>query len=421
MEKNSYSFQRWYSGYIALLLFVFLLVPKFTAFALVLFLPLAIIGTKKHFFQFKINRLTILFFIAYGFYLTYCFFTRHPEIAVKYLEYKLSFLLIPVLFSFVPKEKMNVQFPIVGFLIGTVALLMNGMFNSYTCYSISASFFTCFTSSQFSPIHHPSYSSIFYTVSLFLVWYAYSQRFYWMKLWGALFLSLAYTLAILFCFSLAGLLFFFCAFAITLLVLVYYKWGRIVTLIMSVISPILLVVLFQTVPVLKQEFNGAKKYLDEYLINPAVFVQKKQYPMSGSEVRLVMWTASFQALLEYPFGVGTGNVDEVLAHKLIQLNQHELAKQALNPHNQYLQTGLEVGIIGLLAVLAPFVYALRFFKRSKNWLLLLVVGSLLFNMLFESMLQRQSGIVFFTLAVCMLVSCSETNFSNKRERLDLKK
>jgi Ca2+/Na+ antiporter len=83
-----------------------------------------------------------------------------------------------------------------------------------------------------------------------------------------------------------------------------------------------------------------------------------------------------------------------------------------------LQTGLEIGIFGLLALLAPFVFALRYFKRSNNWLLLLVVGSLLFNMLFESMLQRQSGIVFYTIATCFLVLYAENKKHTNNTHLE---
>jgi O-antigen ligase len=408
----------WYSGYLAFLLVVFLVLPKLTAFAIILFFPLAVIGLRKHYFQIKINRLAIMFFIAFGFYLMYCLFTRHPEIAIKSLEYKLSFLLIPLLFSFVPKEKMNVQLPIIGFLMGTIVLSINGVMHSMSCYATNPSIFACFTSSNFSPIHHPSYATVFYTVALFLVWFAYKSHYKWMKLWLALLLSGCYLLAIVFCFSLAGLLFFFLAVTITLSVLIYKKWGRAVTFILGVITTASIVVLFQSVSVLKNEFNGAKQYFDEYIDNPKAFVQNKKYPMSGSEVRLVMWTAAYKAFTNYPLGVGTGNTEEVLTTQLTNMNQKELAKQQLNPHNQYLQTGLEIGLIGLVAILAPFLFALQYFNRSKNWLLLLVVGSLLFNMLFESMLQRRSGIVFYTIATCMLVCYSENKKNAGNEQLE---
>lgn len=416
--ENSQSFQKWYNGYIALLLFIFLIVPKLTALVIILFVPIAIIGVKKQFFQFKINRIAILFFSAYGFYLFYCLFTRHADIAAKYLEYKLSFLLIPLLFSFVPKEKMNVKLPIIGFLLGSVALFINGLIHSFTCYTSTGSFFTCFTSSQFSPIHHPSYATVFYTVALFLVWYAYTKRFFWMNLWFAMLLSIVYLLGIVFCFSLAGLLFFSIVITIAFIVMVNKKWGKTVTLFMGIIVIASILVLFQTVSVLKNEFNGAKRYFVEYVENPKAFVQHKKYPMSGSEVRLVMWTASFQAFSNFPLGVGTGNVDEVLTTQLSQMNQRELAKQLYNPHNQYLQTGLEIGILGLIAVLAPFLAALSYIKQSNNWLLLLIVSALLFNMFFESMLQRQSGIVFFTLAICYLVLFTENKRQYNNELLD---
>lgn len=157
------------------------------------------------------------------------------------------------------------------------------------------------------------------------------------------------------------------------------------------------------VPQIEGEWNGAKWYADQYIKNPNEFIRTTKFPMSGSEQRLILWTVSWQEIKEHPLGAGTGNVDEVLGNRLRNLNQSELAALKLNPHNQFLQTGIEIGVIGLFFLLLIIGYSIYFAFKNRNWILLILVLNLAFNCLFESMLQRQSGIVFYTFWICMLV------------------
>ena len=117
-----------------------------------------------------------------------------------------------------------------------------------------------------------------------------------------------------------------------------------------------------------------------------------------------MWTASTLEILEHPFGVGTGNVDDFLKKRLLQLGQKNMLEEEYNPHNQFLQSTLEIGIIGLLVLVLLLFFVLKFAFIDSNWLLGILCLNLIFNALFESMLQRQSGIVFFTFWICFFVA-----------------
>ena len=70
-------------------------------------------------------------------------------------------------------------------------------------------------------------------------------------------------------------------------------------------------------------------------------------------------------------------------------------KQKLNAHNQYLQTALSIGFFGLIVLLIslflPFVDSFK----NGNFLLIIFLLIISFNFLFESMLERQSGVVFY--------------------------
>jgi O-antigen ligase len=112
--------------------------------------------------------------------------------------------------------------------------------------------------------------------------------------------------------------------------------------------------------------------------------------------------------MQYPLGVGTGNVDEVLGSKLRSMHLPNLAKQNYNPHNQYLQTGVEIGIVGLLLLIGMVLYLIRKGWRQRNWLILAITANFAINMLFESMLQRQSGIVFYAFILLLLSLYSDS-------------
>jgi O-antigen ligase len=131
--------------------------------------------------------------------------------------------------------------------------------------------------------------------------------------------------------------------------------------------------------------------------------------MQGNEARLVLWTIAFDIFMEHPMGVGLGNLEEMMHQRLVELGLNQQAALNYNPHNQYLQIAAELGIIGLLLFLGILLYGVVWAISSKNWLLTLVMLSLMFNCFFESMLQRQSGIVFYCFWICILTSVlSET-------------
>jgi O-antigen ligase len=79
----------------------------------------------------------------------------------------------------------------------------------------------------------------------------------------------------------------------------------------------------------------------------------------------------------------------------------EIAKIEYNSHNQFLQLAVEVGIFGLLCLLTLLVLLFRMGIRYKNELLIWIGLNFIFNAFFESMLQQQSGIVFYILSICI--------------------
>lgn len=402
METTDTPFQKWYAIYIGLLAAGMIVLPKLIVLLLVAFIPLLIIGLRKKELQFKINPMGIAFVALYLLYAIYTVFTRHPDWAARYMENKLSFIIFPFIFAFVPRQRLKPGIPVVLFIGACLYLFIAGLVHSSGCYFFTHQGPECFFTVFFSYIHHPSYASVFFTAALFLNWYMWHTQWLRWPLWLAVGLSFLFVLAIGMCMSLAGMLFLFMSAGIAILILVFRRYGRKIGWSMVVALPLLFLLLERYEPHLHGEVESARLFATEYAHDPAAFIRTKKYPMSGTEVRLVMWTASAQAVADFPLGVGTGNVDEVLTAYLRKMDQPELAKLEYNPHNQFLQTALETGWLGGFVLIAILLIGLLKARKQRNWLLLVLTSALLFNMLFESMLQRQSGIVFFSFWLCLL-------------------
>ena len=113
-------------------------------------------------------------------------------------------------------------------------------------------------------------------------------------------------------------------------------------------------------------------------------------------LRVLEWKASWHQLKSsWLFGVGTGDGQAALQEFYSNFSANT-AQLKYNSHNQYLQTGLELGAVGVLALLLCFFKP--FFGSSQPHhlqILLVVIFSVM--CITESMLARQKGVVFFTL------------------------
>lgn len=118
--------------------------------------------------------------------------------------------------------------------------------------------------------------------------------------------------------------------------------------------------------------------------------------------RLLTWNASILLIKEAPIlGYGIGDANQVLIQKYKELNYINNYKNKYNAHNQFLQTWLQTGIFGLIVLVIIFILLAMRMKRSPNEFSVFLI--LLISLLFESMLVRFNGIVFFSIIVSLLL------------------
>jgi hypothetical protein len=119
--------------------------------------------------------------------------------------------------------------------------------------------------------------------------------------------------------SLSGILFLFIVIGFYCLYRLKKSVNKLIFYASVLVLPLIGYFSITNIPQIEGEWHNAKWYADEYLKSPEAFVKSRVYPMSGTEVRIVMWTAAVKAIQKHPLGVGTGNVDEYLAKELNQV------------------------------------------------------------------------------------------------------
>jgi O-antigen ligase len=379
------------------------LTPKLVGLAFLILVGVLVYGFVKNELSFQLGTIPKLLIALYCAYLVGAYFTDHSDIAASYLENKLSFLLLPLILAGVPKSGLNLNMAKLALVFSVLLLTLLGLVNGFGAYSEKG--FRAFISTSFSSVHHPTYFCAYAFMALIFMYEKLKEQGLERKQKIRLILiGLVLILAQFLSMSLAGILLLANVLFVFLLVYSYRRYSLLQFSGIGLGFILTVFVVYKSTPNLQEQIRGP---LDEIAYNIR-YPESLDYGIdkyfTGDEVRLIMWHFSWKVFKQNPFGIGTGNVDEILGGKLYDSGYRELSKKNYNPHNQYLQTGIEIGVVGLGVFLAILSFALIKGVRSRNWLLIFLSLSLGLNCLIESMLQRQSGIVFYCFWLCLLAA-----------------
>ena len=399
-----FNYPRVYQWALMLLLAVWMFLPGLTGLFCLLFLVIVITGIVKKELTFKFNAILLGVSLFLPFYSLYAMNAIDPQEAMFGIEKKLSFVLFPLVFSFVPTFYLNKRFLENGFLISLFLMLFLcylGAFFNYEEHNYDAAYLF---SSHFSGLfHHPTYVSVFCALGIFMLfkrWEApMTMREHLFSAVGILFLL--YTHVHLE--SLSGLLFAVLLMACLVGYWLFKKQGWTVLVGVFTLGMLVSYLAFYFMPSLLNNVSDSVSFVSNYLKDPYAYTHLPRGEIRGNDARLILWTASAEILHEHPNGVGVGNLPATMEAKLLEYGQVNLAKEHLNPHNQFFHTAVETGWIGLLWLLGILISMLWYGWKYKQGILILVVCAFAFNSLFESMLERQSGIVFWLLWSCLFI------------------
>lgn len=191
-------------------------------------------------------------------------------------------------------------------------------------------------------------------------------------------------------------------FALSAILALFFIWFIAVLLLMRDVTPVKRVVVlflfvgcsfaggyaaFQVRPLKekifgKEDFNLERPYIGDW---------------NGVMIRRAIWTCAWDAVKDTPFyGNGTGDAEEKL-HLAYTKNKFALGMaNNFNAHNQYLESYLLHGAIGLAVLLAVHFVPLYHSLRRRNWLMALFISIMLLGYLSEAVLSVQKGVVFFS-------------------------
>lgn len=152
---------------------------------------------------------------------------------------------------------------------------------------------------------------------------------------------------------------------------------------------------------------------DQLLSSQFEVLQQDQFafdtPFNGLTIRLLLWRFGGEVMMEekaFVLGTGVGDAQDLLdqtivAHNLYHGNPDlgDTGYLGYNFHNQFVETWVQLGVVGLLLWLV--VLSLGWRSSIWNWnhpYLYFMLAVLAFSMI-ESLLERQHGIVFLALFI----------------------
>ncbi|MAO32779.1 MAG: hypothetical protein CL824_04660 [Crocinitomicaceae bacterium] len=382
-------------------------IPKITAIAGILFFSSFLYISIKKKLTFRLNRELLFFIVLYLLYIIGMLMSNDQSNFKHIIESKIVFLILPLVFSIGYHKSYNHKNIHLSIVLSIIAYSIYGIYNGLLWYfdnDISNPYFGtyyCFTRGILSPLTHPSYDAAYVFLGVLSTLSLYKNGH--LKKYISILILIFLSLKIMLLFSFSGILFYF----IFLLIMVFWyaknRWNLMAGF--SILSLLFLCIFFllNNVPMLKTDFNNAKNHSISYISDPQGFIEKSDKNPNGTVIRIIMWKVSYDLIKENPLGYGVGDAMYVTNSKLKKYGFDEMVKHDLNPHNQYLQIGLELGIFPLLIFIFGCLYLLVNAWKSKNHFLLFIVLNLIFNCCFESMLQRQSGIVFYTFFICLFL------------------
>jgi O-antigen ligase len=171
----------------------------------------------------------------------------------------------------------------------------------------------------------------------------------------------------------------------------------------SLIAKVLIILLIPVIFVLSYLATNLNLRMSQEIMDLRGRVTSGVTDWKNFNPRTRSWSSSIKLIRENPvFGVGLGSRDK-LTEEYRKQGYIPEADLRLNAHNQYLETQLAFGIIGTALLFwmlfAPLVVRKRFLFPGLIIPFVIIIS---ISMLFESILMRQWGIMFFVLFYCIL-------------------
>jgi O-antigen ligase len=101
-------------------------------------------------------------------------------------------------------------------------------------------------------------------------------------------------------------------------------------------------------------------------------------------------------------GVGTGDLHAALDDKYRKYGMTGALNSHLNAHSQYFQTFIVLGLPGILTLVLMLLVPAAGAVKTRTWPLFFFILLFAINILVESMLELEAGVLFFSFFYSLL-------------------
>jgi O-antigen ligase len=334
-----------------------------------------------------------LFFLVHVLSLLY---TQNIEQGLKGLQTKLSFILAPLLIlAAAPRyQKQASSKFMIAFLGGLLLACLWALGNAaLLAWQQGAWFYDLqdgfgrryyFTYTHLAkPIMHPGYFSTYLGFGIFgLFWlWPKTQRKGILVLTLFLFFGMLVLLQ-----GRINLVAFFTVFGFMALLRVFQNYARAWLVVLAVPFVLLGLIIWGASPDFKERYLQMPDF--DYAISGTEF--------NSATYRLAEWHCAVKAIQKKPFlGYGFGDHKEALMKAYAQEKFWEGLRLKFNAHNQFLETTLALGVLGLIFLLVLIGLYARLAWQQKNLVVLGSLGYFTLCMLTESMFARAWAVLLF--------------------------
>ncbi|MDC1244176.1 O-antigen ligase family protein [Crocinitomicaceae bacterium] len=337
------------------------------------------------------------------------FWTDNQIFGLSKIENKLSFILFPILFRF---SKINLNrrtiFSILlfGLFISLLFYESVGVYKSI--YYPVVEHYSYLTGAKFTVFMHRGYFSLYLIIGISVCIARILNK---KKLIIHLLLYAFFTLGLFQTLSKAGVLCFIVVHIIYIIHTIMNKWKTVKKKhIVFLLAVSMIAILFS----IKSVIVRIDKTI--YALNHIKLEDNNS--IESNQARLIMWNTSVKLIKDnFIYGTGTGDYNDELIKRNKRYQNLGVVSSELNSHNQFLNTFVQLGLIGFLVLSAIFYSYFRIAFKNRDLLIVIIGVSFLLNFLFESIIETQSGIILF----CILFICSTSSELRKDTLKTLKK
>ncbi|MFC2101225.1 O-antigen ligase family protein [Bacteroidota bacterium] len=324
------------------------------------------------------------------------------------IQVKMSLIVFPLIFATLPthlySDKTR-EFALKSFIAGCFLAILICLVIALIQYSNTGSkheFYYTFISFFL----HPSYFSMYLNVAIIIllnkIFLDKKSHTKFRKL-ILIFLICSFMIFNILLSSKAGIIGMLIMFAIMILYMVIWKKMFFKAVLLLLSASVFITIFLKILPFSTIRMNTVKEAVKK---EPA---RERDIAESSAE-RILVWGVSWEIIKEnFIFGVGTGDVKLEMINIYKKHDYKNAMKLRLNAHNQFLQTFIAIGLIGLLLLILNLILPLFYAFKKQDIIYVMFLILIIFNFLAESMLETQAGVVFYSFMNVIIFSTGKNN------------